>query len=96
MPRQRATLDALTGGRARATLPAMSLPTLTQLAAAGYAASTNSSGAWNALSGAERTAVEGRLRWTLDYVATTLNHTSGDGVIYAASPGSPPPTEPAP
>ena len=85
------TLDVLTDGGARATLPGLSLPTLTQLAAAGHAASTNSSGAWNALADTAKTAIIARLRYGLDYLAGG----DGDGVIYEASPGDPPPVQPA-
>ena len=72
----------------------MSLPTLDALSAAAYAASLNSSGAWNALTPAERTAVKARHVFTLDYLAGGVGRAAG--TIYAAGPTDPPPTEPAP
>ena len=81
----------------RATLPPMSLPTLDAFAAAAYASTLNSAGAWNSLSTAARTEVKARMRWTLDYLAGGEGRAAG--TIYeasAASPGDPPPTEPAP
>lgn len=72
----------------------MNLPTLTESAAAAYAASLNSSGAWNALSGSAKEAVKARHRWTMDYNAGGEGRAAG--LIYEASPGDPPPTEPAP
>lgn len=70
------------------------LPTLTEFAAASYAASTNSASAWNALSSAQREDVKARLVFTLDYLAGGAGRAAG--TIYAAGPSDPPPTEPAP
>lgn len=90
----RAQVEARKAAPARDKLPAMSLPTLDALSAAAYAASLNSSGAWNALTPAERTAVKARHVFTLDYIAGGPGRAAG--TIYAAGPTDPPPTEPAP
>ncbi len=89
----RARLGALTG-EGRATLSPMALPTLTEHAAAAYAAAMNSSSAWNALSSTARTAVMARHRFTLDYLAGGEGRAAG--TIYEASPGDPPPVQPSP
>ena len=71
----------------------MSLPTLEEHTAAGYAAALNSAGAWNALSSTQRTAVMARMVYTLDYLAGGAGRAAG--TIYEASPGDPPPVQPA-
>ena len=78
----------------RATLPPMALPTLEEHTAAGYAAALNSSGAWNALTPTQRTAVMARERYTLDYLAGGAGRAAG--TIYLAGPTDPLPVAPGP
>lgn len=76
----------------RATLARMPLPTLTQFAAVSYAATRDplTMRAWNDLAQAARDVIAGRVRYGLDYLAGG----DGNGVIYSAGPGDPPPTSP--
>lgn len=71
----------------------MTLPTLERLGYAYYfrrRASTDPT--WDRLTAAQQAGEVSAVRWVLD----TAYGAPGDGAIYSASPGSPPPTEPAP
>ncbi len=78
----------------RATLAAMpSLPTLERLGYAYYLRRrAPADPTWDRLTTAQQSGELSAVRWVLD----TAYGEPGDGAIYAASPGSPPPTEPAP
>jgi len=75
----------------RATLARMPQP-LMSLAAVSYAATRDPlvSRAWNDLAQAARDVIAGRVRYGLDYLAGG----DGNGTIYSAGPGDPPPTAP--
>ena len=89
-----ARLDALTGGAERATLPGMAtLPTLERLGYAYYLRRrAPSDPTWDRLTAAQQAGEVSAVRWVCD----TALGADGAGVIYAASPGDPPPTSPAP
>ena len=89
-----ARLDALTGAAPRATLPAMAtLPTLERLGYAYYLRRrAPSDPTWDRLTAAQQAGEVSAVRWVCD----TALGADGAGVIYAASPGDPPPTSPAP
>jgi hypothetical protein len=77
----------------RATLARMSLPTLERLGYAYYLRRrAPDAPTWDRLTPEQQRAEEGAVRWVMD----AAYGAPGDGAIYAASPGSPPPTEPAP
>jgi len=87
----RARLDVLTGGGARATVAGMSSPTLDAFAAAFYQAMIHNhdpekAPRWEALTPAEQATRREQAKSALLYI----------GAPYEASPGSPPPIEPAP
>ena len=77
----------------RATLARMSTPTLTEFAAIATAALRDSSSAWNGMAETEKAAIKARVRYGLDYLASSHGVEPGD--IYSAGPGDPPPTQPA-
>ena len=79
----------------RATLPPTmpSLPTLDRLGYAYYLRRrAPDAPTWDRLTPEQQSGELSAVRWVLD----TAYGEPGDGAIYAASPGSPPPTEPAP
>jgi hypothetical protein len=88
-----ARLDALTG-EGRATLPAMAtLPTLERLGYAYYLRRrAPDAPTWDRLTAAQRDAELSAVRWVCD----TALGADGAGVVYAVSPGDPPPTSPSP
>jgi hypothetical protein len=88
-----ARLDALTG-EGRATLPAMAtLPTLERLGYAYYLRRrAPDAPTWDRLTAAQRSAELSAVRWVCD----TALGADGAGVVYAVSPGDPPPTSPSP
>lgn len=76
----------------RATLARMSTPTLTEFAAIATAALRDSSAAWNGMSDTEKTSIKARVRYGLDYLASSHGLEPGD--IYSAGPSDPPPQSP--
>lgn len=89
-----ARLDALTGGPARATVGAMAtLPTLERLGYAYYLRRrAPDAPTWDRLTAAQQSAELSAVRWVCD----TALGADGAGVVYAVSPGDPPPTSPSP
>lgn len=72
----------------RATLARMTTLTLTEHAAIATAALRDSSAAWNGMSDTEKTAIKARVRYGLDYLASSHGLEPGD--IYSAGPTDPP------
>lgn len=72
----------------RATIARMNTPTLTEFSAIATAALRDSSAAWNGMSDTEKSAIKARVRYGLDYLASSHGVEPGD--IYSAGPTDPP------